>query len=81
LLSSNVGTEGFEPDAATADSDITLRQVTVTGAAQSGAAPANSPSSDPDLARVIETWQTLPEPIRKAILALIQSGRVERPQN
>ncbi len=27
--------------------------------------------SDPDLARVIEAWATLPEPIRSEVLALV----------
>ncbi len=31
------------------------------------------PKIDPDLARVIDTWPALPEPIRRAILALIGS--------
>jgi hypothetical protein len=37
------------------------------GAAKSGAFSTN----DPDLARVIEAWPTLPDPIRRAMLALI----------
>ncbi len=38
--------------------------------ASSGAAT----STDPDLDRVVETWATLPDPIRRAILALIGSA-------
>jgi hypothetical protein len=30
-------------------------------------------TADPDLARILNAWQTLPEPIRRAILALIGS--------
>jgi hypothetical protein len=30
---------------------------------------------DPDLARVVDVWPALPEPIRRAILVLIESGR------
>jgi hypothetical protein len=30
--------------------------------------------TDPDLARVIEAWATLPEPIRRAVLALLGSA-------
>ena len=51
--------------------------------AKSAAAPAYSPDSlsdrvlhDVDLARVIATWATLPEPIRLAIVTLVRS--VER---
>jgi hypothetical protein len=29
--------------------------------------------SDPDLVRIISTWSTLPEPIRRAVLALVES--------
>jgi hypothetical protein len=29
---------------------------------------------DPDLARVVEAWATLPEPIRRAVLALLGSA-------
>lgn len=37
--------------------------------AESGAVGAR----DPDLARLIAAWPTLPEPIRRAILALVGS--------
>ncbi len=30
---------------------------------------------DPDLARVIDAWPELPEAIRRAMLALVESGR------
>ena len=30
-----------------------------------------TPSTDPDLARVIKAWATLPDPIRRAVLALV----------
>jgi hypothetical protein len=29
--------------------------------------------TDPDLARVVEAWATLPEPIRRAVLALTET--------
>jgi hypothetical protein len=31
--------------------------------------------TDPDLARILDAWPTLPAPIRRAILALVESGR------
>jgi hypothetical protein len=40
---------------------------TATGLEQADAVP-------PDLARIIAAWPTLPAPIRRAILALIQNG-------
>jgi len=30
---------------------------------------------DPDLARILDAWPTLPEPIRRAMLALAENGR------
>jgi hypothetical protein len=31
--------------------------------------------NDPDLARILDAWPTLPEPIRRAILALAETTR------
>jgi hypothetical protein len=31
--------------------------------------------ADPDLARILDAWPTLPAPIRRAILALVESGQ------
>lgn len=45
--------------------------------AESGARPPDSgpsPPTDPDLARVVAAWSKLPEPIRRAVLALIHVG-------
>jgi hypothetical protein len=33
------------------------------------------PPPDPDLARVLDAWPTLPAPIRRAILALVESDK------
>jgi hypothetical protein len=33
---------------------------------------------DPNLARVIDAWPTLPEPIRRAILALMEAASARR---
>jgi hypothetical protein len=30
-------------------------------------------ATDPDLARVLAAWPTMPDPIRRAVLALIES--------
>jgi hypothetical protein len=45
------------------------------GAAKSGADPAGFAPSDLDLARLIDAWPRLPESVRRAILALVASGR------
>jgi hypothetical protein len=34
-----------------------------------------APETDPDLTRVMDAWPGLPEPIRRAILALVDNGR------
>ena len=34
-----------------------------------------TPVTDPDLARILDAWPTLPAPIRRAVLALIESGQ------
>jgi hypothetical protein len=41
------------------------------GGAQTGAAGLTQPRIDPDLARVVEAWATLPDHIRAAIRALV----------
>jgi hypothetical protein len=35
--------------------------------------------NDPDLARILEAWPTLAEPIRRAMLALVESAGPRRP--
>jgi hypothetical protein len=41
------------------------------GGAESGALAAEN---DPDLARLLAAWLTLSEPIRRAVLALVESA-------
>jgi len=36
--------------------------------------PPETPSTDPDLARLVEAWPILSTPIRAAVLALVQSA-------
>jgi hypothetical protein len=43
------------------------------GSAQSGAVGAGFPPIDPDLAKVVQAWPTLPELVRRAVLALIET--------
>jgi hypothetical protein len=61
-------TDGQIPQAAT-------RQTVATGA--DTALPSGLPfsvESDPGLARIVAAWPTLPEAIRRAILALVNSA-------
>jgi hypothetical protein len=46
------------------------------GAAASLVAPPVAPIRpvDPDLARVLNAWPDLPEPIRRAVLALVETA-------
>jgi hypothetical protein len=37
------------------------------------AAPPASPATDPDLARIVAAWPELPQAIRRAVLALVES--------
>jgi hypothetical protein len=39
------------------------------------AAPPEDPAADPDLARIVAAWPDLPEPIRRAMLAMVYSVR------
>lgn len=43
--------------------------------AHSLAQNSENPPADPDLARLVEAWPNLPEPIRRAVLALVGSVR------
>jgi hypothetical protein len=45
------------------------------GGAESGALSDDSGSIDPELARVVAVWPTLPEGVRRAVLALVQQAR------
>jgi hypothetical protein len=55
-----------------------LGNLTAVGGAESGAAgsgtDSHSVANDPDLSRLLAAWPTLAEPIRLAILALVESG-------
>jgi hypothetical protein len=70
----NLGAEGFEPVSVTPNHTNSLPKSGSEGAAYSGAFSTANPQIDPDLAKIIEAWRTLPEPIRRAMLALIGLG-------
>ena len=65
---------GLELPAAIAQNTNDLGNQPSSGAAKSGAVSAASAPSDPDLARLIDAWPTLPGPVRRAVLALVNSG-------
>jgi hypothetical protein len=44
------------------------------GGAKSGAASPDRSPADPDLARLVDAWPTLPPPIRAAVLALVETA-------
>jgi hypothetical protein len=61
---------GIEPTANSPDN----RGVFTSDGAKTGAVSADSSRIDPDLARVNAAWPMLPEPIRRAIRALIETA-------
>ena len=76
VKSGSMGRGGLELPPETPTDSHHLR----TGGAESGAtrrdaASESAPavSADPDLARVVEAWPSLPEPIRRAVISLVNS--------
>jgi len=68
---------GFEAVPACVTPDNRLGKPAAGGDAESGADGSGNRTpalADPDLARVVEAWATLPGQIRRAVLALIQAG-------
>jgi len=49
-------------------------QESVGRSAESSAVPAPPSTIDPDLARILDIWPSLAEPIRRAVLALVESA-------
>jgi hypothetical protein len=52
-----------------------FRQSHISACCPACASHENRPPHDPDLARLIDAWPALAEPIRKAMLALIECGK------
>jgi len=46
-----------------------------SGGAESGARPDLSPNIAPELAGLIDAWATLPEPVRRGILAMVEAAK------
>ena len=59
-----------DADRSTAGTDVEPDSGPATGPADSPR-PDSGPTDDPDLAAVVAAWATLPEPIRRAVLALV----------
>jgi hypothetical protein len=51
-----------------------------SGGAKSGAVSPDRSATDADLARIVAAWPTLPEPIRRALLALVESALLAAPE-
>jgi len=67
--------EGQAPRVGLEQSENSLRRVQVseTAGAKSGAVDRENGPIDPELASVIEVWDTLPPAIREAILAMLRA--------
>jgi hypothetical protein len=65
-----VGVEGLEAISVNGNHNNDLRETAFPSGANSGAVDAR----DPDLAHLIAAWPTLPEPIRLAVLALVDAA-------
>ncbi len=82
-LNCQVRPVGFEPTTtrlkvsnariATPDDDSTLRQTDSAGAVPGAVTGESEGGTDPELARILAAWPTLPEPLRRAMLAMIDA--------
>ena len=62
-----MGVEGLEPSA----KPPTKLQPLPGRGAKAGALATTPPPLDPELAALVVAWPTLPDPIRRAVLALV----------
>jgi hypothetical protein len=65
--------EGLEFKSTNADSASDLRQSPDSSGAETGAFSGQPLPDDRDLAAIVAAWPTLPAPIRRAVLALIET--------
>jgi hypothetical protein len=70
-----MGDEGLEPPDVNHLKDRDLGQTPETGAAESGAVGPISAELAEDLARITIAWPSLSEPIRRAMIALVEAGQ------
>ena len=73
-VSGSVVPTGFEPGDVTPIQSQDLRQTANQRAAECAAVGDDLPPLDPELAQVIEVWDTLPSAIREAILAMLRAA-------
>ena len=66
--------QGLEPVDVTPSVSEDLRQTPNQRAAECAAVGDDLPPIDPELAQVIEVWNTLPPAIREAILAMLRAA-------
>jgi hypothetical protein len=66
---------GLEREDITSRTPSRLQILPKTGGAESGADSAKTDLIEPDLAKVVKAWADLPEVIKTAILALVQSSQ------
>jgi len=74
-VSGSVVPTGFEPDDVTPSAAADLRHTPNQRAAECAAVGDDSSPIDPDLAQVIEVWDSLPPAIREAILAMLRAAK------
>ena len=73
-LPGSVVPTGFEPGDVTHSQPTDLRQTLNQRAAECAAVGDDSSPIDPDLAQVIDAWDSLPPAIREAILAMLRAA-------
>ena len=73
-VSGSVVPTGFEPGDVTPSESTDLRHTRNQRAAECAAVGDDSSPIDPDLASVIEVWDTLPPAICEAILAMLRAA-------
>ena len=73
-VSGSVVPTGFEPGDVTPSQTKDLRHTPNQRAAECAAVEDDSPPIDPELASVIEAWDSLPPAIREAILAMLRAA-------
>jgi len=73
-VSGSVVPTGFEPGDVTPSESTDLRQTPNQRAAECAAVGDDLSPIDPELASVIEVWDTLPPAIREAILAMLRAA-------
>jgi hypothetical protein len=69
---------GLEHDCVKDNNSKDLGETPKSGGALSGAESGISGDSDADLQQVIDVWPTLPETVRKAIVAMVEASQVKK---